>query len=357
MKILHHITIFALCIISFISCKTTPEMTKEEKIQHELAVLDSLLQDPAYAVLMAETLDAAYYTGTGQTPPPFLAKGEDTAVVAKSVREEKIAINLAGFYALECAIGYLCEDKNITPVECLQQILSNKAGDTAILLLDRFANATWKAGQPFRSPDRIKRPNFIGASGLSEDEIRKDTRQIISASAKLLPAMQPAGSENTEQQMQWLRKLLQDISFATEIAAYQDSAYYAGENKPAPPFITTEESVAVVQKPVIEQKIATNLAGFYALECAVNYIVTTQNRIPSEVLQAIIEDKLSAGEKNLFARFANATWKAGQPFRGLERITRDIFTPFYFLAKEDVEKDYVQLKAAAKKLLETLEKS
>jgi hypothetical protein len=52
---------------------------------------------------------------------------------------------------------------------------------------------------------------------------------------------------------------------------------------------------------------------------------------------------------------ANATWKAGQPFRGLNRITRATFTPFYFLNEADIEKDLIQVRSAAKRLLSALE--
>ncbi len=59
-------------------------------------------------------------------------------------------------------------------------------------------------------------------------------------------------------------------------------------------------------------------------------------------------------DKMIFARFANATWKAGQPFRGLGRITRATFTPLYFLTEPDIQKDMVQLRTAAQLLLSLL---
>jgi hypothetical protein len=33
-----------------------------------------------------------------------------------------------------------------------------------------------------------------------------------------------------------------------------------------------------------EEKIATNLAGFYALECGLSYLATAQKKLPSAVL-------------------------------------------------------------------------
>jgi hypothetical protein len=46
-------------------------------------------------------------------------------------------------------------------------------------------------------------------------------------------------------------------------------------------------------------------------------------------------------------RFANVTWKAGQPFRGLDRIAHATFTPYYFLTEAELEKDWIQIKLAA----------
>jgi len=68
-------------------------------------------------------------------------------------------------------------------------------------------------------------------------------------------------------------------------------------------------------------------------------------------MKAVVGDTISKEDRQLFCRFANATWKAGQPFRGLKRITRDTFTPFYFLSEVDIEKDWVQVKAAAGEVL------
>src|SRR5574341_728744 len=67
----------------------------------QLGKMQVLMQNQAFAVEMAAYLDGAYYRGQGQTPPPFLSSQEETATIQKSVKEEKIAINLAGFYAVE----------------------------------------------------------------------------------------------------------------------------------------------------------------------------------------------------------------------------------------------------------------
>ena len=346
----------AVILLIFFSACNNPaqqdaEMSKEEKIKKELSVIDSLLHDKQFAEEMAMELEASYYKGIGEPVPAFLKRGEDSLMIDKSVREEKIATNLAGFYALECGLNYLCRKSNTTPLEWIEKIINKQADDSAQLILNRFANATWKAGQPFRGIDRIKRPNFISASSLSPEEVQKDYRQILAAATKLKSVLQPASKD---EQFQQIRSLLQDKDFAYQLASNMDSSYYAGENKPAPPFISTDEINAVKKKSFKEEKIAMNIAGFYALECATNYLVTTKLQLPSSILRSLTDDSIPVDDKLLMASFANATWKAGQPFRSLDRITRDTFTPFNFLSEADIEKDLVQVRAAAKKLLSGL---
>ena len=58
----------------------------------------------------------------------------------------------------------------------------------------------------------------------------------------------------------------------------------------------------------------------------------------------------------LLARFANTTWKAGQPFRSLSRITRDTFRPAALLSEEELKKDFEQIRAASVKLLEAMKR-
>jgi hypothetical protein len=323
-------------------------MSTTDTIVNEMKKIDSLLQDKSFAESIAAELEASYYKGVGEVAPPFLKPGEDSLLVEKSVREEKIATNAAGFYALECGINYLCTWDSSTPADWIEKIASGKMADEkdAIEILDRFANATWKAGQPFRSLDRIKKTNFIGWSGLSTDEIKKDYRQIVGAATKLQPLIK--GTKDEQQQQ--LKKLLQSKDFALEIAAFMDSSYNAGENKPVPAFISKEEETATKKKSFKEEKIAMNVAGFYALECGLNYFVAAKKIKPSIILQSIADNSISKEDKLLFCRFANATWKAGQPFRSLDRVTRETFTPFNFLSEADVEKDWVQVKAAAVKL-------
>ena len=136
-----------------------------------------------------------------------------------------------------------------------------------------------------------------------------------------------------------------------EMAMHMEAAYYTGQQQAVPPFLKPGEDTATVKKASEEEKIATNLAGFYALECGLSYLATAEKKLPSAVLQSILNDSISSDNKRLFERFANATWKAGQPFRGLSKIERKTFTPFDLLPAEEIEKDWVQIKAAAEMVM------
>ena len=343
-----------LLVIYSVSCVTKKDAAMDKKIQDQLTTIDSLLKNTGFNLSIAKLQDTAYYKGISQPAPDFLTSVEETAVVAKSFKEEKIAINLAGFYALECGMGVLCNQTKEKPTDWLEKIVADKADTSGILLLTRFANATWKAGQPFRSLDRIKRPVFTVACFLPQEEIKKDLQQVKTAAIKLLSSMQDVKDSGLNVQMQKIRSLLHSLQYAAEMASFMDAVYHTNQKQMAPAFLTAKEDTAVVNKRVKDQKIAINVAGFYALECGINYLVTTRNILPSAILQSITDNTISKADKNLLSRFANATWKAGQPFRGLSRIERETFTPFYFLREADIEKDWVQIKTAAAKLLTEL---
>lgn len=327
-----------------------------DEIKKELAALDSLLRNDAFAQDMAATLDAAYYEGIGQTTPPFLTPEEQSETITVAAKEEKIAVNLAGFYALQCGVGLLCKQTNETPVAWLERIAANKTDTASMLLLNRFANATWKAGQPFRDLGRITRYNFTGFHRLSKEEVEKDAVQIRNAATKLSSSLQTVKTASLSDQMLAIKGLMQNETYAAEMAAYLDSTYGVSQTQKPAPFSSPAADTAVIKKPAKNVKIATNLAGFYALECAVNYLATTRNLLPSGILQSLLNKTLSKEDEELVARFANATWQAGQPFRGLNRIRRAVFTPFDLLSEADVEKDLVQVRAAAKKVLPLLKK-
>lgn len=326
-------------------------MSTDKQIQKEITIIDSLLHDEKFAEEMAMNQYAAYYKGIGQTAPPFITKEDDSIMVKKTQQQEKIATNIAGFYALECGLTYLYDHSELTITEWLEKIINNNAPDSVTFLMNRFANATWKAGQPFRDIKRIQKSNFISASSLSAEEVEKDHRQILLAAKKLSSAI---SKDDKAKEMQQLKSLMRDSSFTAQMAGYMDSAYNASAGTNSVQAAPQTAANDTITKSMKDEKIATNIAGFYALECAINYFVTTKHQPPSQIMQALLNDKLTHEDKIVFARFANATWKAGQPFRGLDRITRDTFIPFTFLSDEEVEKDIVQVKAAAEKLLATI---
>ena len=320
----------------------------------ELDKLQALLRDPAFALDMAQSLDAAYYRGQGQMPPPFLQPAELTATTPKSVREEKIAMNLAGLYALETGAGYLAERDRRPPLDVLLAAAEGRLPDADMLLLARFANATWKAGQPFRSLARISRPTFVPAARLDPAELRKDFVQIRAAATRLVAAMQDVRGRDAAAQLARLQALLRDTAFAQDMAQTLDAAYYTGQGQAVPPFLKPEEMTATAPKSVREEKIAMNLAGFYALEAGVGMLAERGLESPLQIIDGIAQGKRPAGDMLLLARLANATWKAGQPFRSLARISRDTFKPAALLTPADVAKDHDQIRAAAVRLAQAM---
>lgn len=319
-------------------------MNNSDKIKTELLKIDALLQDTAFAEAMALHLDAACYYEIGEPPPPFLLPDEADMIIAKTVADEKVAINLAGFYALEAGINWRCQKNSSSILDWLERIIHKEITGDEIELLNRFANATWKAGQPFRELQRIQRYNFIGFSSLSDEEVQKDDRQITAAAVKLKSVLQ-AGTK--DEQFKQLQDLLHDRAFAFELAAFMESFYYAGENKPVPVFISNEEAVMVRKRRFKDEKIAASLAAFYGLECAVNYLVMKRKEPPTFILRSIINGNISTENKLVIAQFANAAWKAGQPFCKLDSITRDTFRPFNLLPETAINNYWVQIKAAA----------
>lgn len=317
----------------------------QQQIKNQLSVLNILLQDSSFAIKVAAAQEAAYYQAQGKETPKF--DSNTTAAIIKSAMDEKIGTNLAGFYALECGIGALVEQQGNTPVYWLQKITHHQLGTAETTLLNRFANATWKAGQPFRGMARIKRDNFIVAAFLSNEEIQKDQDQIIAAANKLSDSLKDVANAPAPAQFKKISELMKSKTFALDIAMHMEAAYYTALKKTVPLFITTTDTIL---KNAFEEKVATNIAGFYALECGLTYLATEQHRLPSDVIATIIDGSINNADKQLLERFANATWKAGQPFIGLHRITKENFTPFYFLSAEEIKKDWVQIITVARQL-------
>ena len=150
-------------LLTALSCaeQKQKDMPDKEQMKTQLNQISNLLQDSGFTRAMAETLEAAYYIAEKQPVPSFTAGDIDTAQVKKSIKDEKIATGIAPLYALECGIGQLMEVYNATPVEWLDKIIDNKLDSAQVLILNRFANATWKAGQPSADLNGLKKRIYL----------------------------------------------------------------------------------------------------------------------------------------------------------------------------------------------------
>ncbi|MBC7849671.1 MAG: hypothetical protein H7Y31_08040 [Chitinophagaceae bacterium] len=338
----------SLMITSCANNPTTESMNGD--IASELKLIDSALRSKEYSTSFSLALNNAYGGDTAAS------KKDSGETISKSFKHEKIAINLAGFYALECAIGFLGEkEPSKTPIDLLTIIVEDKADSATQDILNRFANATWKASQPFRGMDRIQRYNFHPFNFLTASEVQKDYQQIKSAATKLLQAIRTDSASSKSAQVNRIKELLQSDEFALEMASFLDSSYAANMRQAITPFLTAGQDTITIRKSKSEEEIAVSLAGFYALECGVNYLVVSKGLAPSKICEMIIEGKLDATDKSLFNRFANATWKTGQPFRSFERIHRSMFIPYDLLSAGVKDQDAQQIEAAAKQLLKMLQ--
>ena len=132
-------------------------------------------------VEVANVCDKAYCDGTGTTHVPFDA-----------TNPEKVAQNIAGLQAVMAGIGILFHNYPngffISTKEVLEVIAEGGLDDDEKEIMLRIANATWGAGQPFRTDKgplgRATRLNWF--DDLDLDEIEKDMYQIKAAAVWLL---------------------------------------------------------------------------------------------------------------------------------------------------------------------------
>ncbi len=160
------------------ACGNNESLPQPDTAESQLQALNSLLRDSNFAVALARHQDSAYNASVGNPEAPEAWRD---STILKKVSDQKIAVNLAGFLATECAVGALMELHGGTPVAWLQRIVNNNLDSNQKLLTNRFANATWKASQPFRDMARITRDNFMVANFLSESEVQKDFDQVQAA--------------------------------------------------------------------------------------------------------------------------------------------------------------------------------
>jgi hypothetical protein len=149
--------------------------------------------------------------------------------------------------------------------------------------------------------------------------------------------------------------VLQSISLVAACANVCATAYAESTGGSHTPFPETDQS-----------NIAMNFAGLAAVDGAANAIAAMRGGVDDELnvseegyLQALEDiatnwEDLSNEEKYAAAIAANVAWRAGQPFRSLERLTRSVNVNFNMLPANEKEKDRVQLQAAAKFLLQQI---
>ncbi|MCL2143967.1 MAG: hypothetical protein FWH43_00510 [Endomicrobia bacterium] len=348
---------------------TAPVILSQSE-KETLEKVKDALQDIEFAETAAAFIGNDYNKKNGYPENPVVKVGDvnDKELDGKdgrnlfSIADEKIAMNLAGFYAVESAIGLIAERTGKTFLDILIQIQNRTLPEEDMLLINRFANATWKASQPFRvdrdekdkskvvGRERITKKNFIPAAMLSNDELKKDFDQVYAVTEKLLSIESLRMATTNEEQLAVVKGLLQSEQFAREMAEWLEGAYHRGQGKTPPAFITNEDTYTKSGMTQNQQEIAMNLAGLYAVESGIGYLAETQNKTFNEILQSIIDGSISETDMLVIARFANATWKAGQPFRALNRITRDTFRPAAMLIAEELKKDFDQINAAAEVL-------
>jgi len=313
--------------------------------------LNEILHDPDFAATFAAGQEFAYYNNRGLTPPVF--ESQSTSAVLKSRQNQQIALQLTSFYAVESGIVALCERHGQTPVFWLQQILSKQLSAEETLLLNRFANVTWKTGRIFSGLHHMQEDDFHVADLMPVTDVQRAAKEMASVATLLLEAMKPASTSPLITQFEHLQSLLKDRSFSIQMAEHIFSSKI---ELPSPdvipePFWLPEEENQETERSEMEEKIAINLVAFFALDGALSYFLTVQDKLPSITLASILDGSIRPIDKRLFERFANVAWKASQPFRGLERIEKEDFTVFDLLPAGEVEKDWVQIKTAATSVL------
>jgi hypothetical protein len=162
-----------------------------------------------------------------------------------------------------------------------------------------------------------------------------------------------------------LGRLLHDSNFAEIMANWLNDAYNENELRKVPtyvpfPLYDPKKANDISTLTNKEVAIGSNLAGFYALDAALDALRAAfpdrRHLNLLDILTLIIEGKdLRAEEAALLLRVSNATWMATQPFRGLkERIARKEFSAWDDQTRE-LQYSYMDLlREAAKIVRETI---
>lgn len=297
-------------------------------LEKELRNLSALLRDEQFAGSI--TVNGMY----DNNPP------NDNETVKRAYPDEKVATSIAPFYALLAGFDYFAINETEPGfIFFLEAFLEDRLPASTVLLLNRLANCTWKAGQPFRDIKRIHRDNFVSAALLPEAEVLKDYQQLKAAAEKLYNRLQPLKNLPVAQQLQQLDTWLKNEAFAVEMATHIEAAYYRNLQQDPPAFIADKTGIQWIEKNTTELNLARRLGPFYALECGVSYFASAQQTLPSVMLQALRDNDAGPGIQTVFMLFAHAAWQAGYVFDGLSNINRNNFT-LYRLVSDDRRAGY-----------------
>jgi hypothetical protein len=309
--------------------------------------MKTLLQSASFAKKITQELSGILFTAKEN-------EAAKDATFRLSVAEEKIAINMAGCYALVCGTDLISRQKKMAPWVLLQQIIDDTLDPDNWELLYRFANITWKAGQPFRGHERIERPVFIPFSLLPAHEVKKDHVQIISAAAVLTKSIPHEDDDEDKSFWHQVASRMQDEDFSEMMAAALEESYYKNIGKTPPPFITETEKEDYVEKALEDYNWAASLAAFYGLESAIDYWVQKEAANVPELLHQIINQSLLPDKQKLLLTMCHAATLAGVPFVGIPNAKDDHLVPFSLLPETALEKYDELLIATARVVDETL---
>ncbi|MFC1674591.1 response regulator [Candidatus Omnitrophota bacterium] len=344
-------------------------IVRNPQLEQELGILDSLMKNPAFLETMAGALLSAYneHANTDYR----ITQDTDATVFTKEDLDR--TQNLAGLIGVEVGTSALLATtrKGNSLVSVLKAITEDMLTEKEMRLLALFANATWKAGVPFRvktgsdgeslGPYSLMQshPDFVPVVLAREEVAEEDILQMKVAAHKLLSAIQHI--DDPQEQLDRLEFLLKNKGFLELLARESLQAYNSRHGTKHS--ISTDQTLTGLTKRDLD--IAMNLLGFIALEVGVGALLelTRQGQSMSDVLNAIVEGRLTGEEETLLALFANATWKAGVPFRVKTGSDGRSLGPYFRIMEhpdfrrwaqlpvDEQLKDLIQVHAAAAQLL------
>lgn len=148
-----------------------------------LKIISEVLMSVDKCVELANSAELAYHIGTGNDPETF--------VPMTLFEPQRVAMNMAGVYAVQTASSVIAEirDGKVTErgfEQALRDIATGNLSDLERSVARRCSNLSWKAGQPFRGLERIKRSAMVDFNLLPTDEIAKDDDQLRAAAKELI---------------------------------------------------------------------------------------------------------------------------------------------------------------------------